>query len=86
MRMTLSILSWNEHVDRPFTSRTHHQQAHHNKRNLGRKAYKKKTYSFVTEIWNLLISVLEDRELLPGLDPGANYDHIDNCDEQSDDE
>lgn len=41
-RMNLSILSWNEHVDRPFTSRTHHQQAHHNKRNLGKQDTKRK--------------------------------------------
>jgi hypothetical protein len=46
MRMNRSILSWNEHVDRPFTSRTHHQQAHYNKRNLGKKRIQKENLLF----------------------------------------
>ncbi|MEW8544680.1 MAG: hypothetical protein AB2693_14230 [Candidatus Thiodiazotropha sp.] len=62
MRRDLAILDWNEHVDRPFTSRCTKQQVQNCRRNLGTKRYKKKSYKFVEEIWTLLTDVLKSND------------------------
>ncbi|MEW8546818.1 MAG: hypothetical protein AB2693_25165 [Candidatus Thiodiazotropha sp.] len=78
MRRNLAVLSWNEHVDRPYTSRWNRLQVHHNRRGLGKKAYKKKTYSFVNDIWTMLIRIISGDENLPELNvdnPDGDEDH-----------
>ena len=55
-------LDWNEHVDRPFTSRCAKQRVQNCRRNLGNKRYKEKSYNFVDEIWNLLIEGLNQND------------------------
>lgn len=78
IRSNLAVLSWNEHVDRPFTSRWNPEEVHHNRRHLGKKAYKKKSFSFVNDIWVLLIEVINGREQnLPdlNLDNEGDDDH-----------
>ncbi len=84
MRMDLAVVSWNEHVDRPYTSRSTLQQAHHSRRNLGKKAYKKKTYNFVHDIWQMLVSVLAGNHHIDGLN--TTVDDGDHFDELSDNE
>ena len=37
MRINLAVLSWNEHADRPYTSRWNRLQVQHNRRALGKK-------------------------------------------------
>lgn len=86
MRINLAVLNWNEHVDRPFTSRRTLQQVHHNRRYLGKKAYKKKTYMFVNDIWQLLIRVIEDGEQLPDININLNNNQDDNDDDHYYDE
>ena len=56
-RQNMWVLDWNEHVDRPITSRSDSMSAEHNRRNLGKKRYTKKTYDFVTKMWNLWVAV-----------------------------
>ena len=67
LKINLAVLSWNEHVDRHFTSRKHLEQVTHNRRYLGKKVYKKKAYMFVNDIWQMLIRVLLEGEKLPGV-------------------
>jgi hypothetical protein len=57
IKMGMAIVSWNEHVDRPFTSIYRRIHAVHPRRQCGKKAYKKKTYLFVEEIWDHLVAV-----------------------------
>ena len=69
LRMNLAVLNWNEHVDRPFTGRTlHYSEKNIARRRLGTKHYKKKTYGFVSDIWNLFVSVMKRDEHIEGLD------------------
>lgn len=58
IRRDLAVLDWNTHVDRGYTSRSSKQNVCHNRQNLGKKAYKKKTYKYVSEIWRLLTDVV----------------------------
>ena len=62
MKRDLAILDWNEHVDRPFTSRCTRQQVQNCRRNLGNKRYKKKSYTFVRELWCLLVDILSNSD------------------------
>ena len=67
--MNLAVLSWNEHVDRPFTSRSvHYNGKNILRRRLGKKQYKKKTYNFVSDIWSLFVRVIDQDEQIDGLD------------------
>ena len=68
-RMNLAVLSWNEHVDRPFTSRSvHYNGKNILRKRLGKKQYKKKTYNFVSDIWSLFVRVIDQDEQIDGLD------------------
>jgi hypothetical protein len=57
-----NLADWNEHVDRPFTSISKSRYSHHPRRQRGKKVYHKKTYYFVQDIWDYLISVSNDDE------------------------
>jgi hypothetical protein len=59
LRIQLAVLDWNEHVDRPYTSRHTSIRPDHPRRHLGKKVYKKKTYKFVQDIWEMLKAVLQ---------------------------
>ena len=85
LRMNLAVLNWNEHVDRPFTSRSSSEQVHHNRRHLGKKRHKKKTYIFVSDIWELLVGALEEREILPVQNVGGFDNDDGHYDELTDD-
>ena len=74
MRINVAVLSWNEHVDRPYTSRWNRLQAQHNRRALGKKSYKPKSYGFVSDIWSLLVRVVDGNENIPELDNIQNND------------
>lgn len=80
-RSQLTVLDWNEHVDRAFTSVYHRMSAKHNRRNHGKKKYKKKTYAFVEELWELIVSVAGSAQEASG----ANSEYIDNDDDDDDD-
>lgn len=84
MRRNLVVLSWNEHVDRPYTSRWNRQQVHHNRRELGKKAYKKKTFNFVTDIWIMLIRIIEGDENVPQLNEQNPNEAADHYEEDND--
>ena len=62
MKRDLAILDWNEHVDRPFTSRCTKQWVQNCRRNLGNKRNKKKSYTFVRALWCLLVDVLSNSD------------------------
>ena len=64
MRIELAILDWNEHVDRPYTSVHKSMRPNHPRKHLGKKAYKKKSYKFVKNIWELLVAVLKTDDAL----------------------
>ena len=68
MRINLAVLSWNEHVDRPFTSRSNAMHVQHNRRALGKKNYMRKSYHFVSDIWSLFVRVVEGNENIPELE------------------
>lgn len=51
LRSNLSILDWNEHVDRPATSISFGENATCPRRNSGQKNLVKKNYSFRDNIW-----------------------------------
>lgn len=54
----MSVLSWNEHGDIPYTSRHYKQQVEHNRKNLGEKKYKKKTNNFVNNKSNGMYNMI----------------------------
>ena len=81
LRISLAVLSWNEHVDRTFTSRKRLEQVNHNRRYLGKKVYKKKTYMFVNDIWQMLLRVLLEGEELPGVNSDNEDENDDDHDE-----
>lgn len=58
IRSWLSVLDWNEHVDRPYTSIYRCLRAEHPRQHGGKKVYKRKTYKFVQDIWELLLDVM----------------------------
>ena len=58
IRRDLALHDLNEYVDREFTSRAQRHNVYHSRRNLGQKAYKKKAYKFVDEIWALLMDII----------------------------
>jgi len=51
LRTDLSILDWNENVDRPLTSRQEIQEASNPRRQIGLPVHKKKTYNFKDQLW-----------------------------------
>jgi hypothetical protein len=59
LRIQLAILDWNEHVDRPFTSRSQSMQPDHPRNQLGKKAYTRKNYRFVRTVWDMLVAVIQ---------------------------
>ena len=59
MKRDLAILDWNEHVDRPFTSRCTKQRVQNCRINLGNKRYKKKLYTFVPHVRELLCLLVD---------------------------
>jgi hypothetical protein len=59
LRIQLAILDWNEHVDRPFTSRSQSMRPDHPRNQLGKKAYTRKSYRFVRTIWEMLVAVIQ---------------------------
>ena len=62
MRINLTVISWNEHVDRPFTSRSNATHVQHNRRALGKMDYKQKSYNFASDIWSLFVRVVKGNE------------------------
>lgn len=60
VRSGLTVLDWNEHVGRAYTSRSKTQRVQNGRRILGKKAYKAKTYKFVQDIWDLLEEVVNN--------------------------
>ena len=60
LRRDLSVLDWNEHVDRPYTSSYRRVRPDHMGRRSGKKRYKKKTYDFVKNILEHLWAVAGD--------------------------
>ena len=56
-RQCLWILDWNEHVDRPFTSRDSRMNVAHERQNLGKKRHVRKQFTFVEQIWDLWTAV-----------------------------
>lgn len=82
MRMNLAVLNWNEHVDRPFTARSvQYSEKNIQRRQLGKKHYKKKSYNFVSEIWQLFLRVIVNNEDIDVLDvEEENSDHYDETD------
>ena len=60
LRRDLSVLDWNEHVDRPYTSSYRRVRPDHMGRRSGKKRYKKKTYEFVKNILEHLWAVAGD--------------------------
>ena len=60
MRYNLCILDWNEHVERPFTSISKRRMSvEHSRRQKGSKVYKKKTFRFVQDLWNDLLTLFK---------------------------
>lgn len=57
LRSNLAVLDWNEHVDRPYTSICTTVRSKNPRRQIGKKVYRRKTYVFVENIWNLYIAV-----------------------------
>ena len=85
MQINLAVLSWNEHVDRPYRSRWNRLQVQHNKTALGKKNYKPKSYHFVSDIWSLLVRVVEGGENIQELDNTQNNeeDHYEEDDDNN---
>lgn len=63
LRANLSIMDWNEHVDRPFTSIKKSSRPQHPRRHQGKKAYKRKTYSYVDHIWSVMLEYLSNNDI-----------------------
>ena len=57
LRSNLAVLDWNEHVDRPYTSISTSARSKNPRRQVGKKVYRRKTYTFVENIWNLYLAV-----------------------------
>ena len=67
-------------MDRPFTPRTvHYNEKNILRRRLGQKVYKKKTYTFVSDIWNLFVRVIGQDEKIDA-ENSDNYEKTDNQD------
>lgn len=60
IRRDLSVLDWNEHVDREYTSVYRRIRPDHMGRRSGKKRYKEKTYMFVKDIMEHLLTVASD--------------------------
>lgn len=58
VRMGLAILDWNEHVDRPATSISHHMHAGNMNNRQGTRVLGKKTNRFVGEVWQTFVELL----------------------------
>ena len=89
LRRDLSVLDWNEHVDRQYTSVYRRIRPDHMGRRSGKKRYKKKTYNFVRDILIHLESVAGDnRDMVPPQsDPEDESDsESDSSDDDSDSE
>ncbi len=54
LRRDLSVLDWNEHVDRPYSSISLKLRPDHTRRKAGKRVLRSKTYAFVTELWQLV--------------------------------
>ena len=52
MRINLAILDWNEHVDRPITSRRQLTEINTPRRQTGPAVHTSKTYNFWKSLWN----------------------------------
>ncbi len=82
LRSQLTVLDWNEHVDRAFTSIYYKLSGAHIRRHQGKKQYKKKSYLFVQELWELLMATLGKED-----ESTSRSDHDnDNDDSDSDDD
>ena len=58
LRFAMTILDWNEHVDRPATSIHHYMQAGNINNRQGYRVLSKKTNLFVGEIWAEFVELL----------------------------
>ena len=77
IRSNLSVLDWNEHVDRPYTSIHRSFQSRSMRQRSGTKVYKKKTYNFVEKIWKLYLQVWkEPNERLASVDDISANDNV----------
>lgn len=57
LRSNLAVLDWNEHVDRPYSSICKTARAKNPRRQVGNKVYRRKTYTFVENIWTYYLAV-----------------------------
>ena len=57
-RQNLWVLDWNEHVNRPYTSRYKKQRVDNERQNFGQKTYTKKTYNFVDQLWDKWLNAI----------------------------
>jgi hypothetical protein len=58
LRMDLAIIDWNEHVDRPLTSRRYLTEISAPRRQLGPPVHTAKTYHFWTILWKKWMEML----------------------------
>ena len=58
IKIGLSILDWNENVDRPATSVRHYMEAGMDMNRQGKRVLTAKTFRFVAEIWEESLEVL----------------------------
>jgi hypothetical protein len=58
MRRNLAVLDWNEHVSRDHTSVWHAWTDGYEKRGTEKKKYKPKSFCYVEQIWQALLSAL----------------------------
>ena len=84
LRAALAVLDWNEHVDRPYTSIHRSISANRPRQHRGSKVYKKKTYSFVNDIWDLVVQVVSDGNDNDSFLPEDNVEQTDDEDDSCD--
>ena len=83
LRRDLSVLDWNEHVDRPYTSTYKRIRPDHMGRRSGKKRYKKKTYTFISDIMDHLIAVAENNE---PIELDSDVENVNNSGDSSSDD
>ena len=84
LRAALSVLDWNEHVDRPYTSIHHSIRANRPRQHRGQKVYKKKTNNFVDNIWDLVVQCLSEGDDNDTFVPDDNVEVTDDEDDVCD--
>lgn len=83
LRIGLSILDWNENVDRPTSSIRHYVQPGMHMHRQGKRVLKAKTFLFVDEVWGEFLRLLH-----AGIaqDVGEDVEHEDVDSDEDDDQ